>query len=188
MHGLSFRIPKWLHHYLISNSTTKLFSQPHANLYRFITAKLTGKCAQLLLRGESTTRLAFNFYHAILVMQGEVKIEPPLMAYSTSKFFHEQTTQVAGRRHLGAIASIFPRYLGTTTSVLTDAFSSIADYHEQVLTAFCRHWFMKSIHRSQMGFAQFLSSGNAIPSVSDHTSSWLPFPRQGAWVEAEKPQ
>ena len=35
---------------------------------------------QLFLRYQSTPRLTFNFGHAILAVQGEVKIEPSLVA------------------------------------------------------------------------------------------------------------
>ena len=48
----------------------KLFSQPHANLHRFITDKLTGKCAQLFLRHQNTARLTFDCHCAILAAQG----------------------------------------------------------------------------------------------------------------------
>ena len=48
----------------------KLFSQPHANVCRFVTAKLTGKYAQLFLRHQNTTRLTFDCHCAILAVWG----------------------------------------------------------------------------------------------------------------------
>ena len=47
----------------------KLFSQPLANLHRFTTDKLTGRCAQLFLGHQNTARLTFNCHHAILAAQ-----------------------------------------------------------------------------------------------------------------------
>ena len=66
-------------------------------------------------------------------------------------------------------------------------FSSIADHHEWVLTAFHGCPSVGRIHKSQMGFTWLLSSGHAIPGVSNHASmAGHPLPAR-AWEEAETP-
>ena len=89
---------------------------------------------------------------------------------------------MAGRRHLGITASVFPRYLGTTTFLLTDSYSLITDSNNDKWVLAHMHWLspMQPNYQCHMGIPWLLSQGHVVSSMYHHTGAVNhPFPGGG---------